>query len=318
MEARLAINALLDQADEAEARGDDAGRGRVPGRGDRPRVRGVRLRDLGRGDHGRCSTRRWPGGSSTRRGRRTPGCTPTARSTSPGSPGGTRSPSPTWCSAAARRPRSGSARTARSTSGRPARSIPPRCRSSAEASVLPRSTVVLLDLDDPAARPGAAAGGREGRGHGPAPVQPGRRCSRTPATPCGPRPGTRRPSSAASSTRRAIAWHRRRCSTALDGPAPAGVDPATWTALRQDRDDTVEAVRARTLWHPSELVAFTAFTTQDTTAEMAALADAVAALPQPEVASRQPATVALPGRGHLPEHGPGGTAGVAGRARDRS
>jgi hypothetical protein len=49
-------------------------------------------------------------------------------------------------------------------------------------------------------------------------------------------------------------------------------------------------VRARTLWHPSELVAFTTFTTQDTTSEMTALAAAVAALPQPQVASRQPAT----------------------------
>lgn len=74
----------------------------------------------------------------------------------------------------------------------------------------------------------------------------------------------------------------------LDSPAPGGVDPATWAQLQADRDDVIDAVRSRTLWHPSELVAFTAFTTQDTTSEMAAIADAVAALPTPTVLSRTP------------------------------
>jgi hypothetical protein len=53
--------------------------------------------------------------------------------------------------------------------------------------------------------------------------------------------------------------------TQLDGSAPSGVSPTLWDQLRLDRDDLVAAVRLRTLWHPSELVAFTAFTTQDPT-----------------------------------------------------
>lgn len=90
----------------------------------------------------------------------------------------------------------------------------------------------------------------------------------------------------------------------LDGAAPPGVSPATWAELRQDRDDVVAAVRARTLWHPSELVAFTAFTTQDPTREMEALADAVAALPAPQVLSRTPDTAPCP---------PGGVSHTTGR-----
>jgi hypothetical protein len=74
----------------------------------------------------------------------------------------------------------------------------------------------------------------------------------------------------------------------LDGAAPIGVPATTWAALRQDRDDVVDAVRTRTLWHPSELVAFTAFTTQDPTREMASVAAAVQALPAPQVLSRTP------------------------------
>jgi hypothetical protein len=74
----------------------------------------------------------------------------------------------------------------------------------------------------------------------------------------------------------------------LDGAAPAGVGAATWAQLQTDHDDVVDAIRDRTLWHPSELVAFTVFTTQDTQSEMQALADAVAALPAPSVLSRTP------------------------------
>jgi hypothetical protein len=160
---------------------------------------------------------------------------------------------------------------------------------SAEGSVLPRSTVVLLDLDDPAADP--------------VPLLVDVKPAGTALRPSNlvtllPYPGH----TLRSSTRYAAAVFSGVLDTAgdrlapsplldaLDGPAPSGVTPATWTALRQGRDDTIEAVRARTLWHASELVAFTTFTTQDTTSEMAALADAVAALPQPQLASRQPAT----------------------------
>jgi hypothetical protein len=160
---------------------------------------------------------------------------------------------------------------------------------SAEASVLPRSTAVLLDLDDPAADPvpllvDVKAAGTALRPSNLVTLLP------YPGHPLHP------------STRYAAAIFDDVLDTAgdrlapsplidaLDGTAPAGVDPARWTALRQDRDATIEAVRARTLWHPSELVAFTAFTTQDPTADMTAMAAAVAALPQPQLASRQPAT----------------------------
>lgn len=68
----------------------------------------------------------------------------------------------------------------------------------------------------------------------------------------------------------------------LDGPAPGGVDGATWAQLRSHRDEALEAVRQRTLWHPSEVLALTVFTTQSPTDEMAAVAAAVADLPQPE------------------------------------
>lgn len=91
---------------------------------------------------------------------------------------------------------------------------------------------------------------------------------------------------------------------ALDGSAPGSVAPATWSQLRQDRDDVVDAVRARTLWHPSELVAFSAFTTQDPTFEMEALAAAVEALPTPQVLSRTPDTGPCP---------PGGQSHTTGR-----
>lgn len=161
----------------------------------------------------------------------------------------------------------------------------------ADASVLPRSTVVLLDLDDPTADPVPLLADVKPAGTA---LRPSNLVTLLPYPGHPLRPSTRYAAAMFSGVLD-TAGDRLAPSPLLDqldGPAPGGVDPATWTALRQDRDDTVEAVRARTLWHPSELVAFTAFTTQDATGEMEALAAAVAALPQPEVVSRQPATVA--------------------------
>jgi hypothetical protein len=83
----------------------------------------------------------------------------------------------------------------------------------------------------------------------------------------------------------------------LDGAAPANVSPSTWTQLRDERDAASQAVRSRTLWHPSEMVAFSVFTTQDPTAEMHAIAAAVAALPAPQVLSRTPDLSACPAGG---------------------
>ena len=160
---------------------------------------------------------------------------------------------------------------------------------SAELSVLQRSTALLLDLDDPAADPVPLLVDVKADGTA---LRPSNLVTLLPYPGHPLRPSTRYAAAIFSGVLD-TAGDRLAPSpllAALDGPAPAGVDPATWTALHQDRDDTIDAVRARTLWHPSELVAFTAFTTQDPTAEMEALADAVAALPQPEVASRQPAT----------------------------
>lgn len=90
----------------------------------------------------------------------------------------------------------------------------------------------------------------------------------------------------------------------LNGPAPLGVDADKWAALAQDHADVEQLVRDRTLWHPSELVAFTVFTTQDTTGEMQAVAAAVEALAPPEVLSRPPDTSPCP---------PGGTSRTTGR-----
>jgi hypothetical protein len=160
---------------------------------------------------------------------------------------------------------------------------------SAEASVLPRSTALLLDLDDPGAAPvpllvDVKAAGTD--------LRPSNLVTLLPY-PGHPLRSSTRYAAAIFDDVLDAAGDRIAPSPlidALDGPAPAGVDPAVWTDLHQDRDDTIDAVRARTLWHPSELAAFTTFTTQDTTGEMEAVAAAVAALPQPQVVSRQPAT----------------------------
>jgi hypothetical protein len=159
----------------------------------------------------------------------------------------------------------------------------------ADLSVLPRSTAVLLDLDDPAADPVPLLVDVKADGTA---LRPSNLVTLLPYPGHPLRPSTRYAAAIFSGVLD-TAGDRLAPSpllAALDGPAPAGVEPATWATLQQDREDTVAAVRARTLWHPSELVAFTAFTTQDPTAEMDALAAAVAALPQPEVATRQPAT----------------------------
>ncbi|MGB6059809.1 MAG: hypothetical protein WBF71_16255 [Microthrixaceae bacterium] len=69
----------------------------------------------------------------------------------------------------------------------------------------------------------------------------------------------------------------------LDQPwSPStGVDAATWTALRQQRDDVRAALTAETTWQASDLVAFTVFTTQDVRGDMQAVSDAVDASPAP-------------------------------------
>jgi hypothetical protein len=81
----------------------------------------------------------------------------------------------------------------------------------------------------------------------------------------------------------------------LDGPAPAGVDEGGWSRLRADRDDAVGAVRRRSGWHPSEVVAFTTFTTQDTTRDLTAITSAVRASPAPALDLDLPSTPCAPG-----------------------
>jgi hypothetical protein len=159
----------------------------------------------------------------------------------------------------------------------------------AESSVLPRSTVVLLDLDDPTADPVPLLVDVKAEGTA---LRPSNLVTLLPYPGHPLRPSSRYAAAIFSGVLD-TAGDRLAPSpllAALDGPAPSGVGSGTWTALRQDRDATIEAVRARTLWHPSELVAFTVFTTQDTTSEMEAVAASVAALPQPQVVSRQAAT----------------------------
>src|SRR5262249_12902610 len=52
-------------------------------------------------------------------------------------------------------------------------------------------------------------------------------------------------------------------------------------ALRAQRDDVFTYVSGHTTWTPADVVAFTVYTTQDTTGELQAIAAAVAALPPP-------------------------------------
>ena len=160
-----------------------------------------------------------------------------------------------------------------------------------ELTVQPRSPVMLVALDDPSATPVPLLVDAEATG---TPRRPSHLLTLLPYPGHPLRPSTRYAAVVFSGLRDAAGTRLAPSPTleALDGPAPGGVDPADWTILREQRDDVIALVRDRTLWHPSELVAFTVFTTQDATRDMAAMAAAVEALPQPEVLGRQPATAA--------------------------
>jgi hypothetical protein len=74
----------------------------------------------------------------------------------------------------------------------------------------------------------------------------------------------------------------------LDEPWDAGkpVGPAAWAALQAQRTEVFDYVDQHTSWGTDQVVAFSVFTTQDTTGEMEAVAAAVAALPAPTPVSR--------------------------------
>jgi hypothetical protein len=76
--------------------------------------------------------------------------------------------------------------------------------------------------------------------------------------------------------------------TELDDPWDASkpVGAAEWAALQTQRDAVYDYVDLHTSWTSSQVIAFTVFTTQDVTAEMEAMAAAVEALPQPTPLSR--------------------------------
>ncbi len=161
----------------------------------------------------------------------------------------------------------------------------------AESTIQSRSPVLLLDLDDPSAPPVPLLVDHKPSG---SPRRPSNLLTLLPYPGHPLRSATRYAALVFNGIHDADG-NRLAPSPlidSLDGAAPPGVSPATWDALRTDRDDALAAVRSRTLWHPSELVAFTAFTTQDTTADTEAVAAAVADLPAPTVLSQQPATSA--------------------------
>jgi hypothetical protein len=163
----------------------------------------------------------------------------------------------------------------------------------AEVSIRRRSNAMLLDLDDPGAPPVPVLADTKPTGTS---LRPANLITLLPY-PGHPLSPTTRYAAVLFDGARDLDGNRLAPAPLLeqlDGPAPGGVDPATWAELRAGRDDTIDAVRDRTLWHPSELVAFTVFTTQDTTGEMDALAAAVEALPAPEVLSRTPDTGPCP------------------------
>ena len=70
------------------------------------------------------------------------------------------------------------------------------------------------------------------------------------------------------------------------------VAPAQWTALRAQRDAVFAYVSGHTTRKPADVVAFTVYTTQDTTGELRAIAAAIAALPSPTPVSLAPGTCA--------------------------
>jgi hypothetical protein len=159
----------------------------------------------------------------------------------------------------------------------------------AESTIRPRSSIQLLDLDHPSAPPAPVLVDLKATG---TPLRPSNLITLLPYPGHPLEPDTRYAAvvfdavHTPAGTRLAPAP----IIAQLDGSAPSGISGATWAKLRTDRDDALAAVRARTLWHPSEVVAFTVFTTQDPTREMAAVAKAVEALPSPTVLSRTPAT----------------------------
>jgi hypothetical protein len=71
----------------------------------------------------------------------------------------------------------------------------------------------------------------------------------------------------------------------LDAPwdPTVGLTPAGFAALRAQRDAVYDYVEAETAWTPANVVGFTVYTTQDTTAEMEAIAAAFPDLPDPSV-----------------------------------
>jgi hypothetical protein len=156
-----------------------------------------------------------------------------------------------------------------------------------DGSVHRRSNVMLLDLDHPGAAPvplltdfKAAA----------ATLRPANLLTLLPY-PGHPLAASTRYAAVAFDGLTDVSNHRLAPSPLLgqlDGSPPAGVAAATWTQLRQERDLARVAVRAQTLWHPSEMVAFAVFTTQHPTADMQAIATSVATLPPPQPLSRVP------------------------------
>lgn len=74
----------------------------------------------------------------------------------------------------------------------------------------------------------------------------------------------------------------------LDDPWDAGkpVSAALWAAWRSQRDDVLAYVTQHTAWRADDVVAFTVFTTQAISPELDAIAAAVAALPAPTPVSR--------------------------------
>jgi hypothetical protein len=157
----------------------------------------------------------------------------------------------------------------------------------AEASIGRRSNVMLVDLDDPTAAPAPVLADISDTATA---LRPANLITLLPYPGHPLKPATRYAALVFDGVREK-GGHRlvpAPLIDQLDGAAPADVPASTWAALRRDRDDAVDAIRTRTLWHPSELVAFTAFTTQDPTAEMEAIAAAVSEMPAPQVLSRDP------------------------------
>jgi hypothetical protein len=156
-----------------------------------------------------------------------------------------------------------------------------------DGSVHPRSNVMLLDLDHPGAAPvplltdfKAAA----------ATIRPANLLTLLPY-PGHPLAPNTRYAAIAFDGLTDVSGHRLAPSpliAQLDGAAPTGVSATTWSQLRQERDLARQAVHNQTLWHPSEMVAFAVFTTQNPTADMAAIATSVGALPSPQPLSRVP------------------------------